>query len=265
MGVARYVALLRGINVGGKNPVAMADLRAAMEADGHGTVRTYIQSGNVLFDTDAPTRSLQADIEASPWGQPIDPQRLLDAHPSPAVIPVVHAETSTGVRNEVAPLADRPDGTLLLGRLRHFPRGHPGGSRRVDGDIAYSGTQKCLGVPPGLAPLTCSERAVERIVERPTSWYFDLNTIARYVIGEGARAYHHTAPINPSVVKMPRTSRARAPMLRRTPISRVRSSTFVVMALASPTIHLRRAARGRPLRRRCHRRLPALRRAPRRR
>lgn len=65
MGSARYVALLRGINVGGKNPVAMADLRDAFEAEGHRDVRTYIQSGNVLFTTDQPARSLEAQVEAA--------------------------------------------------------------------------------------------------------------------------------------------------------------------------------------------------------
>ena len=64
-------------------------------------------------------------------------------------------------------------------------------------DIAYSGTQKCLGVPPGLAPLTLSDRARERIKPVPQSWYLDLNMIANYVSsGDGARAYHHTAPIS---------------------------------------------------------------------
>ena len=63
-------------------------------------------------------------------------------------------------------------------------------------DIAYSGTQKCLGVPPGLAPLTVSPRALERLIERPRSWYLDLNMIAGYVTGSGRRAYHHTAPIS---------------------------------------------------------------------
>jgi len=57
------VALLRGINVGGRNKVAMADLRAAFDERGYGAVRTYIQSGNVLFESDAPARSLEEDIE----------------------------------------------------------------------------------------------------------------------------------------------------------------------------------------------------------
>jgi uncharacterized protein (DUF1697 family) len=62
--VTSYLALLRGINVGGRNPVAMADLREAFEAAGHGSVRTYIQTGNVLFESDAPSASLEQEIEA---------------------------------------------------------------------------------------------------------------------------------------------------------------------------------------------------------
>jgi uncharacterized protein (DUF1697 family) len=59
----RYVALLRGINVGGRNKVAMADLRAALADGGFEDVSTYIQSGNVLFRSDAPAKSLEASIE----------------------------------------------------------------------------------------------------------------------------------------------------------------------------------------------------------
>ena len=64
MATTRAVALLRGINVGGKNPVPMADLRAAMEGAGYDDVRTYIQSGNVLFSTDEPTAGLEDRVEA---------------------------------------------------------------------------------------------------------------------------------------------------------------------------------------------------------
>jgi alanine-glyoxylate transaminase / serine-glyoxylate transaminase / serine-pyruvate transaminase len=134
-------------------------------------------------------------VEA-PWGRPIDPQALLDAHPAPAAIAVVHAETSTGVRNDIAPLADRSDGTLLIVDCVTSLGGIPVEIDQWRVDLAYSGTQKCLGVPPGLAPLTVSPAGVERVVERPRSWYLDLNMIARYVAGEGARAYHHTAPIS---------------------------------------------------------------------
>jgi uncharacterized protein (DUF1697 family) len=64
MATKRYVALLRGINVGGRNPISMADLRAAFEADGHTRVSTYIQSGNVLFETDAPSGTVEGAVEA---------------------------------------------------------------------------------------------------------------------------------------------------------------------------------------------------------
>ena len=130
------------------------------------------------------------------WGTPLDPQRILDAHPGPAVIAVVHAETSTGVRNDLAELgAAKGDALLLADCVTSLG----GIDVRLDDwgvDIAYSGTQKCLGVPPGLAPVSVSPRAVERIRTRPQSWYFDMGMIADYVNGGGARAYHHTAPIS---------------------------------------------------------------------
>ena len=63
MATSSYVALLRGINVGGKNIVRMADLRAAFEDAGYAAVSTYIQSGNVLFESDTPRASLERDIE----------------------------------------------------------------------------------------------------------------------------------------------------------------------------------------------------------
>ncbi|MEA3216347.1 MAG: alanine-glyoxylate transaminase / serine-glyoxylate transaminase / serine-pyruvate transaminase, partial [Acidimicrobiia bacterium] len=127
-------------------------------------------------------------VEA-PWGEPISPQDLLDAHPSPAIIAVVHAETSTGVRNDVAPLAVGKGDALLLVDCVTSLGGIPVEVDGWEADIVYSGTQKCLGVPPGLAPLTISDRARERILPKPASWYLDLNMIARYVTGEGARAY----------------------------------------------------------------------------
>ena len=85
------------------------------------------------------------------------------------MIAVVHAETSTGVRNDVGALgAGKGDALLLVDMVTSL-----GGIRvDVDGwgvDIAYSGTQKCLGVPPGLSPLTVAPRAWDRLVERPSS------------------------------------------------------------------------------------------------
>lgn len=135
-----------------------------------------------------------------PWGRAIDPQRLLDEqrrHPDARLVAVVHAETSTGVENEIAPLrALRETGTLLLVDTVTSLGGIP---VEVDGwgiDACYSGTQKCLGVPPGLAPLTFSARAMERVRGRsspPQSWYLDLGLIADYA--GSARRYHHTAPV----------------------------------------------------------------------
>ncbi|HEX4126407.1 MAG TPA: alanine--glyoxylate aminotransferase family protein [Acidimicrobiales bacterium] len=130
------------------------------------------------------------------WGEPIDPDRLLSAHPAPAVIAVVHAETSTGVRNDIAPLGRGKGDALLLVDTVTSLGGIAVAVDEWSVDIAYSGTQKCLGVPPGLSPFTASPRALERMVERPSSWYLDLNLLARYVNDSaGARVYHHTAPV----------------------------------------------------------------------
>ena len=85
------------------------------------------------------------------------PERLAAAHPAPKIIAVVHAETSTGVRNDIEPLAARKGDALLLVDCVTSLGGIP---VEIDGwgvDIAYSGTQKCLGVPPGLAPLTVND------------------------------------------------------------------------------------------------------------
>jgi len=133
-------------------------------------------------------------VEA-PWGVPLDPQALLDAHPRPKVIAVVHAETSTGVRNDVACLGQAGGETLVLVDCVTSLAGIPVEVDAWGVDLAYSGTQKCLGVPPGLAPFTAGPRALERLVERPRSWYLDLHMIARYVTGDAGRAYHHTAPV----------------------------------------------------------------------
>jgi alanine-glyoxylate transaminase/serine-glyoxylate transaminase/serine-pyruvate transaminase len=128
------------------------------------------------------------------WGTALDPQQLLDAHPSPKVIAIVHAETSTGVRNDVEPLGAGKGDALLLVDCVTSLGGIPVEIDAWQVDIAYSGTQKCLGVPPGLAPLTINERARDRFVERSQSWYLDLRMIADYAVSGSGRKYHHTAP-----------------------------------------------------------------------
>lgn len=137
-----------------------------------------------------------------PWGTPIDPERVVAAHPAPTVVAAVHAETSTGVRSDIAALGEavRAAGDALL--LVDAVTSIGGIELRADDwgiDIGYAGTQKCLGVAPGLAPFTISERAYERRVERPRSWYLDLGLLGGYV-GDTrgsapARTYHHTAPV----------------------------------------------------------------------
>ena len=133
-------------------------------------------------------------VEA-PWGRPLDPQALLDAHAEPKVIALVHAETSTGVRNDVASVAAGKGDALLLADCVTSLGGIPVEVDAWGVDIAYSGTQKCLGVSPGLAPFTMGERASARRVEKPQSWYLDLGMIGDYTSG-ATRKYHHTAPIS---------------------------------------------------------------------
>ena len=131
-----------------------------------------------------------------PWGSPVDVEQLLDAHPSPAVYGLVHAETSTGVRSDVAELgAAKGDALLILDCVTSLG-GIDVAIDRWGVDLAYSGTQKCLGVPPGLSPVTVSAAARERLVDRPQSWYLDFSMIAAYVESGAARSYHHTAPIS---------------------------------------------------------------------
>ncbi|GAA2745008.1 alanine--glyoxylate aminotransferase family protein [Terrabacter aerolatus] len=131
------------------------------------------------------------------WGTPVDAERVAAAHPSPKIIAAVHAETSTGVRSDIAALgALKGDALLLVDAVTSIG----GIELRADDwgiDIGYAGTQKCLGVAPGLAPFTISDRAFGRRVEKPSSWYLDLGLLGGYVgeaSGTGKRTYHHTAP-----------------------------------------------------------------------
>lgn len=130
----------------------------------------------------------------APWGEPVDPQAIVDAHPSPAMIAMVHAETSTGVCNDVASVARGKGDALLLADCVTSLGGVPVDVDGWEVDVAYSGSQKCLGVAPGLAPFTMGPRAWERRVRRPQSWYLDLGMIGDYAAG-ASRKYHHTAPV----------------------------------------------------------------------
>lgn len=130
------------------------------------------------------------------YGQPIDVERMVAAHPNPAIYAMVHAETSTGVVSDVeAMAAAKGDALLIVDAVTSIG----GWELEADAwgiDVGYAGSQKCLGIPPGLAPFTINDRAFERRVDPPQSWYLDLGLLGGYVGGAtgGGRTYHHTAP-----------------------------------------------------------------------
>ena len=117
----------------------------------------------------------------------------------PKVVGIVHAETSTGAWqpvDEIARIAHDAGALIALDTVT----GLAGVPVEIDGwdiDAVYSGTQKCLSCPPGLAPVSFGPRAVEVLNQRKTkvqSWYLDLTMIQRYWGSD--RFYHHTAPIS---------------------------------------------------------------------
>ncbi|MBI3653751.1 MAG: alanine--glyoxylate aminotransferase family protein [Acidobacteria bacterium] len=135
------------------------------------------------------------------WGEPIEVSKIEAALQScrPRALALVHAETSTGVAQRLeglAELAHKYDALLIVDTVASLS-GQPVGVDENQIDICYSGSQKCIGAPPGLAPITFSERALERLRTRRTpvqSWYFDVTGIEKYWGQE--RTYHHTAPIS---------------------------------------------------------------------
>lgn len=141
------------------------------------------------------------EVEAE-WGKPIDPaliENSLKRHGKVKIIGIVHAETSTGARQPLEPVADiaKKYDTLLLADTVTSLGGLPVEVDKVGIDLAYSGNQKCLGAPPGLAPITFGEKALQKFRERKNkvqSWYLDLSFLTAYWGKE--RFYHHTAPIN---------------------------------------------------------------------
>lgn len=140
-------------------------------------------------------------VETS-WGKGPDVdairESLLLNHPK--ILAVVHAETSTGVLthlSKIRELLNEFPETLLLVDCVTSLGGHSVGVDQYQVDFAYGGTQKCLSCPPGLAPITVSDRALEAIHSRKRkvqSWYLDLSMVENYW-GDN-RTYHHTAPIS---------------------------------------------------------------------
>jgi alanine-glyoxylate transaminase/serine-glyoxylate transaminase/serine-pyruvate transaminase len=138
-------------------------------------------------------------VEAE-WGRTIDIEKVRAAWTASKAraIFAVQAETSTGVLQPLAPLreiANERDGLLLVDAVTSLGA-HEVAVDRTGIDGCYSGTQKGLSCPPGLAPVTFSERALNKIKTRktkPAAWYLDVGLVASYWGSE--RTYHHTAPI----------------------------------------------------------------------
>jgi len=138
------------------------------------------------------------------WGAPVDPNKVSEAlakHPDAKIVAFVHAETSTGARSDAQTLcriAREHDCLSIVDAVTSLG-GVPLEVDAWGADAVYSGTQKCLSCPPGISPVTMSPRAVEAIRKRNApvqSWFLDLNLVMAYWGGEGARVYHHTAPVN---------------------------------------------------------------------
>src|SRR5438132_9921896 len=140
-------------------------------------------------------------VEAA-WGRIIEPQQIADALKKasrPKLVAIVHAETSTGALTpveEISILAHNAGALFLLDTVTSLV-GCPVKIDEWQVDAAYSGTQKCLSCPPGLAPVSLSPRALEVAASRKSkvqSWYLDVNLLAAYW-GQD-RVYHHTDPVS---------------------------------------------------------------------
>lgn len=140
-------------------------------------------------------------IEAE-WGTAIDPEQVKAVleRSSPKLLAIVHAETSTGVLQPLEAISKmvRDAGALFV---VDAVTSYCGTDLKVDEwgiDAIYSGSQKCLSAPPGLSPVSFSEKAVQALDSRKSkvqSWFLDLSLVKNY--WEGAkRAYHHTAPVS---------------------------------------------------------------------
>src|SRR5919108_2557324 len=156
--------------------------------------------GTRMVDVAQRCGAVVATVEAQ-WGTALDPAQFRAALDKQRykLVAVVHAETSTGVLQpleEISRLAHEQDSLFLVDAVTSLA----GAPVKVDEwhiDACYSCTQKCLGCPPGLSPVTFSERAIEAVRRRKTkvqSWYLDLSMIEKYWGSE--RIYHHTAPIS---------------------------------------------------------------------
>ncbi len=138
----------------------------------------------------------------STWGEHIDPEKVkkaLTANPEAKMLAIVQAETSTGVYQPLAEISAMVNkaGMLFVVDAVTSLGGMEVGVDKYSIDAVYSGTQKNLSVPPGLSPVSFSEKALKALDSRKSkvqSWYLDLSMIRQYWGEE--RFYHHTAPIS---------------------------------------------------------------------
>ena len=135
------------------------------------------------------------------WGRAIDPEAVRKAVQgrSPKLLAVVHAETSTGVRQPIEDLASiaHNAGALFLVDMVTSLGGMEGAVDGIGIDAAYSASQKCISCPPGLAPISLSPAAMKAIDKRKSpvpNFYLDMSMVRSYWSAE--RKYHHTAPVN---------------------------------------------------------------------
>lgn len=136
----------------------------------------------------------------APWGSVFDLNQLRDTlgKVKPKVLSIVHAETSTGAWQPIEQLGKlcHEFGTMLLVDCVTSLGCIPLKMDEWEIDAIYSCSQKGLGCPPGLSPVSFSPRAMDVITKRKTkvqSWYFDINLVQHY--WDADRFYHHTAPI----------------------------------------------------------------------
>ncbi len=158
--------------------------------------------GERIADIAARCGGVVTKIEAE-WGTHLPAEKIAEAVATvstPKLVALVHGETSTGV---LQPLKDaveiaHQNGALFLADCVTSLGGQPVDMDALGIDIAYSCTQKCLAGPPGLSPISFSDRAVEVIRNRKTpiqSFYLDMTLLENYWHGE-KRSYHHTVSIS---------------------------------------------------------------------
>lgn len=141
----------------------------------------------------------------TPWGTVFsfeDIKAAVEEH-KPAILALVHAETSTGACQPLVGVGDlcHENNCLLIADCVTSISGVPCHLDKWGVDAAYAGTQKCLSCPPGVSPLSFSERAMAKLMARPDkvkNWYLDMKMVASYLVGGkgSSRSYHHTAPIS---------------------------------------------------------------------